>query len=89
MSSDEIIGIIFFAGIFLLENTYPFFKYEYSRIMHALPNLSYAAFNTLVLFGFSGILIGSSDKIQNSLGWTPAYNSLDAIVETAWRWHKK
>jgi UDP-glucose 4-epimerase len=35
------------------------------------------------------ILIGGSDKIRNGLGWSPVYNSLDAIIETAWRWHRK
>jgi len=34
------------------------------------------------------ILIGSSDKIQTELKWKPGYQSLDSIVETAWRWHK-
>jgi len=35
------------------------------------------------------VLIGSSDKIQKSLGWSPVYNSLDSIIETAWQWQKK
>ena len=35
------------------------------------------------------VLIGSSDKIQKDLRWRPVFNSLDSIVETAWRWHKK
>jgi UDP-glucose 4-epimerase len=35
------------------------------------------------------ILVGSSDKIKKSLGWNPAYYNLDAIIETAWRWHLK
>ena len=39
--------------------------------------------------GDPSVLIGSSDKIRNILGWSPVYNSLDAIIETAWRWHKK
>jgi UDP-arabinose 4-epimerase len=35
------------------------------------------------------VLIGSSDKIQKELGWRPEFQSLDTIVETAWRWHNK
>ena len=35
------------------------------------------------------VLIGSSDKIRNILGWNPVYNSLENIIETAWRWYKK
>jgi len=38
--------------------------------------------------GDPSILIGSSDKIQKELRWKPAFQSLDSIVETAWRWHK-
>ncbi len=34
------------------------------------------------------VLIGSSDKIQKELRWRPVFQSLDSIVETAWRWHK-
>jgi UDP-glucose-4-epimerase GalE len=34
------------------------------------------------------VLIGSSDKIQKELRWRPAFQSLESIVETAWRWHK-
>ena len=35
------------------------------------------------------VLIGSSEKIRKNLGWSPAYYDLDAIIETAWRWHRK
>ena len=35
------------------------------------------------------VLIGSSDKIRKTLGWDPVYNTLENIIETAWRWHKK
>jgi UDP-glucose-4-epimerase GalE len=34
------------------------------------------------------ILIASSQKIQNELGWKPRYNELRGIVETAWNWHR-
>lgn len=39
--------------------------------------------------GDPSILIGSSEKIRSKLGWKPAHNSLEAIIESAWRWHKK
>ena len=35
------------------------------------------------------VLIGSSDKIRKTLSWNPVFNELEAIIETAWRWHKK
>ncbi len=34
-------------------------------------------------------LIASSKKIAKELGWKPKYQSLDAIVESAWAWHVK
>jgi UDP-glucose 4-epimerase len=39
--------------------------------------------------GDPAVLIGSSDKIRNILGWEPRYNGLDTIIATAWQWHKK
>ena len=34
-------------------------------------------------------LIASSDKIKRELGWKPQFQSLDAIIESAWKWHQK
>jgi len=34
-------------------------------------------------------LIASSAKIQNELGWKPQFQSLEGIVESAWKWHQK
>jgi UDP-glucose 4-epimerase len=34
-------------------------------------------------------LIASSDKIQKELGWQPQFQSLDAIIDSAWKWHQK
>ncbi|WP_202080869.1 UDP-glucose 4-epimerase GalE [Caldalkalibacillus salinus] len=34
------------------------------------------------------VLIASSDKIKRELGWQPKYNSLEAMLETAWKWHQ-
>ncbi len=39
--------------------------------------------------GDPAVLIGSSEKIIDSLGWKTTYNSLETIIETAWRWHQK
>ena len=35
------------------------------------------------------VLIASSEKISNELGWEPEYTSLDEIVRTAWAWHSR
>jgi UDP-glucose 4-epimerase len=34
-------------------------------------------------------LIASSEKIKRDLGWKPQFQSLDAILESAWKWHQK
>ncbi len=34
------------------------------------------------------ILVGGSAKARRFPGWAPRYDSLDAIIETAWRWHQ-
>lgn len=34
-------------------------------------------------------LIASSEKIKRELGWQPQFQSLDAIIASAWKWHTK
>jgi len=34
-------------------------------------------------------LIASSEKIKRELGWHPQFQTLDAIVESTWKWHQK
>ena len=38
--------------------------------------------------GDPAVLIASSDKARKVLGWKPQYDSLERIIEDAWRWHK-
>ncbi|AVQ21703.1 UDP-glucose 4-epimerase GalE [Fusobacterium necrophorum] len=33
-------------------------------------------------------LVASSEKAIHELHWMPKYNSLEKIIETAWKWHK-
>lgn len=35
------------------------------------------------------VLLGSSQKAQDILGWTPQYADLELIIEHAWYWHQK
>jgi UDP-glucose 4-epimerase len=39
--------------------------------------------------GDPAILVASSEKAVNELGWKPMYNELGIIIETAWKWHSK
>ncbi len=34
-------------------------------------------------------LIASSEKIEKELGWRPEFQSLDTIIESAWKWHQR
>src|SRR4051812_31740346 len=34
-------------------------------------------------------LIAASSKIKRELGWEPKFQRLDAIIESAWKWHQK
>jgi UDP-glucose 4-epimerase len=34
-------------------------------------------------------LVASSEKIKSELGWRPEFQSLGAIIESAWKWHEK
>ena len=38
--------------------------------------------------GDPAVLFANPQKILEELGWKAKYTDLDAIVETAWRWHK-
>ncbi|WP_018133055.1 UDP-glucose 4-epimerase GalE [Effusibacillus pohliae] len=38
--------------------------------------------------GDPAVLIASSEKAKQELGWQPKYNSLQQIIESAWNWHK-
>ncbi|MEW9571385.1 UDP-glucose 4-epimerase GalE [Rhodanobacter sp. Si-c] len=35
------------------------------------------------------VLVASSAKAHDLLCWTPAFTEVDAIIESAWRWHKQ
>jgi len=39
--------------------------------------------------GDPAVLVASSKKISEALGWKPKYSSLDDIIESAWRWQKE
>lgn len=39
--------------------------------------------------GDPAVLVGSSDKAKNELGWNPRFPDLESMVETAWHWHQK
>ena len=38
--------------------------------------------------GDPAFLLASSQKARTELGWTPQFDELDVIVQTAWNWHR-
>jgi UDP-glucose 4-epimerase len=38
--------------------------------------------------GDAAVLIASAERARQELGWRPRYDSLDAIVGSAWEWHR-
>jgi UDP-glucose 4-epimerase len=34
-------------------------------------------------------LIAASEKIKRELGWEPRFQNLDAIIDSAWKWHER
>ncbi len=39
--------------------------------------------------GDPAVLVASSEKIKNELGWQPKFAELDAIIASAWQWHQR
>jgi len=39
--------------------------------------------------GDPAVLIASSEKIRRELKWAPKFRELDAILESAWEWHRR
>jgi len=39
--------------------------------------------------GDPAVLVASSQKIERELGWRPKFDSIETIVESAWRWHQR
>ena len=38
--------------------------------------------------GDPAVLVASSDRIKDELGWTPRFPDLEDIIATAWEWHR-
>jgi len=39
--------------------------------------------------GDAAVLVASSRRIEEELGWRPEHPTLDSIIESAWRWHQE
>jgi len=39
--------------------------------------------------GDPAVLIAGSDRIRRELGWHPAYEDLESMIRSAWKWHRR
>ncbi|ACV64971.1 UDP-glucose 4-epimerase [Desulfofarcimen acetoxidans DSM 771] len=39
--------------------------------------------------GDPAVLVASSEKIKQELGWQPRYGDIEQIISSAWRWHQR
>jgi UDP-glucose 4-epimerase len=39
--------------------------------------------------GDPAVLVASSERIMNELGWKPRYPELETIIRSAWEWHQR
>jgi len=39
--------------------------------------------------GDPAVLVAGSDRIRRELGWRPAYEDLELMISSAWKWHRK
>lgn len=64
--------------------------YSVKEMLHAARSVTGKAIPEKISprrLGDPSILVASSEKAQNILGWQPAYTSIQAIIQTAWDWH--
>ncbi len=56
-----------------------FQKYDIDAVFH---------FAAYAYVGDPAMLVGSSGKARQALGWEPVYGDIDTIVSHAWNWHE-
>lgn len=77
------------SNIFNLGNGFGFSVKEVIEMTKKVTQKDFAVTFESRREGDPAILIGSSDKVQELLGWKPKYNELEVIIESAWKWHLK
>ena len=75
------------SRIFNLGNGTGFSVKEVIEVVRKVTNHSIPAEIAERRAGDPAVLIASSKKAIEELGWEPKFNTLENIVETAWKWH--
>jgi UDP-glucose 4-epimerase len=77
------------SGIYNLGNGNGFSVREVIETVRKISGRGVASVDSSRRPGDPARLVASSRKIKEELGWIPDFPDLEAIVETAWQWHKK
>ena len=76
------------SNIFNLGNGIGFTVKEVIKMAEKVTGQEIRVVETERRAGDPAVLIASSDKAKQVLGWKPKHNSLKEIIQTAWNWHK-
>jgi UDP-glucose 4-epimerase len=77
------------SGIYNLGNGSGFSVREVIETVRKISGREVASVDSTRRPGDPARLVASSKKIREELGWIPDFPDLEAIVETAWQWHKE
>lgn len=76
------------SNIFNLGNGVGFTVREVIEMAEKVTGQSIKVVETESREGDPAVLIASSEKAKNVLGWKPKHNSLKEIIQTTWNWHQ-
>ncbi len=74
--------------IYNLGNGRGFTVHEVIEVARKVTGHEIPAIETPRRAGDPAVLVASSEKIQRELGWSPKHSELEAIISSAWEWHR-
>lgn len=77
------------SDVFNLGNGHGFSVREVIKTVEEITGKEINAIESGRRQGDPPVLVGSSQKACELLGWKPQYHDLSLIIETAWHWHQK
>jgi len=77
------------SAVFNLGSSKGYSVHEVIEVARMVTGKSIPEIETERRSGDPAILVASSDKIREDLGWEPHFQQLETIINTAWNWHKK
>ena len=63
----------------------------YHKVYNLRYNIALRYFNVAGAsdrLGDAPVVISSSKRAREELSWVPQYNTLECIIESAWKWHR-